>query len=437
MKTQESMPVTKVERSAKFVKTGFQIGGNYLKHYSKKLFNPELNKEQLNEDNASDIYNSLSELKGSALKIAQMLSMDKNMLPKAYVNKFTQAQYNAPPLSGPLIMRTFTKSFGKSPQDIYDTFNIKSAQAASIGQVHEATLNNKKLAVKIQYPGVGDSISSDLKMVKPFAFRLLGMNEKELNIYIKEVEERLLEETDYDLEIKRSMEFSKACKVLNNVVFPTYYPELSSSKIITMDWMEGLHLKEFLLTNPSQELRNKIGQALWDFYNFQQHKIRAVHADPHPGNFLITPDEKLAVIDFGCIKEIPADFYNPFFGLVQKDAMKDKTATIKAFRQLEMILPEDTPKQVEFYYESYKDMIGLFGKPYTAPVFDFSQEEFFEKLYAYGEKISKMPEFKQARGAKHFIYINRTNFGLYTILHDLQATVRTDTYSPEVVLPGK
>ena len=437
MKTQESMPVTKVERSAKFVKTGFQIGGNYIKHYSKKLFNPDLNKEQLNEDNASDIYNSLSELKGSALKIAQMLSMDKNMLPKAYVNKFTQAQYNAPPLSGPLIMRTFTKSFGKSPQDIYDTFNIKSAQAASIGQVHEATLAGKKLAVKIQYPGVGDSISSDLKMVKPFAFRLLGMNEKELNIYIKEVEERLLEETDYDLEIKRSIEFSKACKVLNNVVFPTYYPELSSSKIITMDWIEGLHLKEFLLTNPSQELRNKIGQALWDFYNFQQHKIRAVHADPHPGNFLITPDEKLAVIDFGCIKEIPEDFYNPFFGLVHKDAMNDKAATIKAFRQLEMILPDDTPKQVEFYYEAYKDMIGLFGKPYTTPVFDFSEEEFFEKLYDYGEKISKMPEFKQARGAKHFIYINRTNFGLYTILHDLQATVRTDTYSPEIKLAGK
>ena len=437
MKTQETMPVTKVERSAKFVKTGFQIGGNYLKHYSKKLFNPELDKAQLNEDNASDIYNSLSELKGSALKIAQMLSMDKNILPKAYVNKFTQAQYNAPPLSGPLIMRTFTKSFGKSPQEIYDSFNIKSTRAASIGQVHEATLDGKKLAVKIQYPGVGDSISSDLRMVKPFAFRLLGMSEKELNVYIKEVEERLLEETDYDLEIQRSIKFSTACKDLKNVVFPTYYPELSSSKIITMDWMEGLHLKEFLLTNPSQELRNKIGQALWDFYNFQQHKMRAVHADPHPGNFLITPEEKLAVIDFGCIKEIPEDFYTPFFGLVHKDAMKDKAATIKAFRQLEMILPDDTPKQVEFYYESYKDMISLFGKPYTAPEFDFSQDVFFEKLYEYGEKISKMPEFKQARGAKHFIYINRTNFGLYTILHDLKATVRTDTYSPEIKLSGK
>lgn len=432
MKAQESMPTTKVERSAKFVKTGFQIGGNYIKHYSKKLFNPELSRDELNEDNAADIYNSLSELKGSALKIAQMLSMDKNILPRAYVNKFTQSQYNAPPLSGPLIVRTFTKNFGKTPEKIFDKFNIKSTHAASIGQVHEAELNGKKLAVKIQYPGVGDSISSDLKLVKPFAFRLLGMSEKELNIYIKEVEERLLEETDYLLEVRRSIEFSKACSGLTDVVFPTYYPELSGNRIITMDWIAGMHLKEFLQTNPSQELKNKIGQALWDFYNFQQHELRAVHADPHPGNFIITNDEKLGVIDFGCIKEMPDDFYEPFFSLTSTSLFEDKAATIKAFRQLEMILPNDSPEQIEFYYKAYKEMISLFAQPYVTPTFDFSQNEFFEELYSYGEKIAKMPEFKQARGVKHFIYINRTNFGLYNILHELKATVKTNTYVPKV-----
>ncbi|MFC3563037.1 ABC1 kinase family protein [Pedobacter jamesrossensis] len=430
MKEQKSIPVTKAERSAKFVKTGFQIGGNYIKHYSKKLFNPDLDREQLNEDNATDIYKSLSELKGSALKIAQMLSMDKNILPKSYVDKFTQSQYNAPPLSGPLIVRTFTKSFGKTPETIYDSFNLSSTNAASIGQVHQATLNGKKLAVKIQYPGVGDSISSDLKLVKPFAFRLLGMSEKELNIYIKEVEERLLEETDYELEVKRSIEFSEACKNLDNVVFPTYYPELSGKRIISMDWIDGLHLKEFLKTNPSQELRDKIGQALWDFYNFQQHELRAVHADPHPGNFMITPDEKLGVIDFGCIKEMPDDFYNPFFSLISTDVIQDKAKTIDAFRKLDMIHSDDTSAQVEFYYKSYKEMIELFAKPYINESFDFSKNEFFEKLYEYGEKIAKMPEFKQARGVKHFIYVNRTNFGLYTILHELKAKVKTNTFKP-------
>ncbi len=432
MKEQESIPTTKVARSAKFVKTGFQISGNYIKHYSKKLFNAEQTRDELDEDNAKDIYNSLSELKGSALKIAQMLSMDKNVLPRAYTDKFSLSQYNAPPLSGPLIVRTFTRNFGKTPDQIFDKFNSKAAHAASIGQVHKAELNGKTLAIKIQFPGVGDSISSDIKMVKPIAFRLIGMSEKEFAVYVKEVEERLLEETDYELEVRRSIEISKACAELENIVFPNYYPELSGPRIITMDWIEGLHLKEFLATNPSQETRNKIGQALWDFYNFQQHQLRKVHADPHPGNFLITEDEKLGVIDFGCIKTLPEDFYYPFFSLVTADVLSDKEKTIEAFRKLEMILPADTPAQVEFYYKWYKEMVTLFAKPYASESFDFSRTEFFDSLYEYGDKIAKMPEFKQARGVKHFIYVNRTNFGLYNILHELGANVHTDRYKPSL-----
>ena len=432
MKEQDSIPTSKTQRSAKFVKTGFQVGGNYIKHYSKKLFNPTLNKDELNLDNATDIYNSLSELKGSALKVAQMLSMDNNILPKAYVDQFSLSLYNAPPLSGPLIVRTFTRYFGKTPFQIFDEFNISSTNAASIGQVHQASLEGKKLAVKIQYPGVGDSISSDLKMVKPFAFRLLGMSQKELEVYMSEVEERLLEETDYDLEIKRSIEFSEACKNIPNLIFPTYFPDLSSKRIITMDWLEGLHMKEFLKTNPSQEICNQVGQALWDFYNFQQHELRAVHADPHPGNFLITPDGKLGVIDFGCIKEMPADFYEPFFSMTSTNMLLDKIKTISTFRELEMIRKDDSPAQIEFFYQVYKEMIELFALPYMSQTFDFSKKEYFDNLYNYGERIARMPEFKQARGVKHFIYVNRTNFGLYNMLHELGAMVRTDTWKPHI-----
>ncbi len=429
---QNSIPTTKVQRSAKFVKTGFKIGGNYIKHYSKKLFNPEMDKTELNEDNASDIYESLSELKGSALKVAQMLSMDKNLLPQAYINKFSQSQYNAPPLSGPLIVQTFKKYFGKNPDQLFDKFNPKSTNAASIGQVHEAELKGKKLAIKIQYPGVADSISSDLKLVKPIAFSMLGMSGKELDVYMNEVEERLLEETDYELEVRRSIEFSEACSNLQNVVFPKYYPELSSKRIITMDWLDGMHLREFLNTNPSQQLRDQIGQALWDFYNFQQHELRAVHADPHPGNFMITPEGKLGIIDFGCIKEMPEDFYYPFFSLTSTNLFDNRDETIKAFRQLQMIHADDTAAQIEFYYKMYKQVIGLFAKPYINNTFDFGETEFFEDLYNFGEKVSKMPEFKQARGVKHFIYVNRTNFGLYNILHELKARVKTDTFKPYV-----
>jgi predicted unusual protein kinase regulating ubiquinone biosynthesis (AarF/ABC1/UbiB family) len=200
-----------------------------------------------------------------------------------------------------------------------------------------------------------------------------------------------------------------------------------------MSWLEGKHLREFLSTNPSQAIKNQIGQALWDFYNFQQHELRAVHADPHPGNFLITADNKLGVIDFGCIKEMPDDFYYPFFSLTASNLLDNKEETIKAFRKLEMIWPNDTAKQVEFYYIFYRQMIALFAKPYLSAEFDFGRVEFFNELFSFGEKLSKMPEFKQARGVKHFIYVNRTNFGLYNILHELKAKVKTDTYRPHVV----
>lgn len=101
MKELDKIPTSKVQRAARFVRTGVKVGGNYIKHYSKKVVNPGLSKEALHEDNARDIYQSLSELKGSALKVAQMMSMDKNLLPGAYQDKFAMAQYSAPPYPTP------------------------------------------------------------------------------------------------------------------------------------------------------------------------------------------------------------------------------------------------------------------------------------------------------------------------------------------------
>jgi predicted unusual protein kinase regulating ubiquinone biosynthesis (AarF/ABC1/UbiB family) len=431
MREQKSIPASKVERSAKLINTGIKVGFNYLKHYSKRLVDPNLQRDGLDRENAEDIYKTLSELKGSALKVAQMLSIDRNVLPKEYADIFSLSQYNAPPLSGPLIVRTFTRHFGKPPQEIFDSFNLKAAAAASIGQVHAATLNNKKLAVKIQYPGVGESISSDLKMVKPFALRLIDVDGKDLDLYMREVEERVLEETDYQLELERSIYFSAICRRLPNVVFPSYYPDLSSKRVITMDWMDGLHLREFLLTNPTQRSRNRVGQALWDFYSFQQHELRSVHADPHPGNFLITPEGKVGIIDFGCIKEMPEEFYYPFFNLAQKDVLEDRPKAFQLFAKLGMILPDDTLER-ELYFGHFKEMISLVARPFVESTFDFGQESYFRTLFAYGDRVARLPEFKRPRGSKHFIYVNRTNFGLYNILHQLRAKVRTDTYPPKL-----
>ena len=429
MKTIDYIPTSKIERASKLMQTGAKVGVNYLKYYGEKMVNGDLTREKLNENNAEDIYDGLKSLKGSALKVAQMLSMDKSFLPQAYVEKFSLSQFSVPPLSAPLVLKTFQSNFGKSPYEIFDEFNPNSVNAASIGQVHMAIKNNKKLAVKIQYPGVANSISSDLALVKPIAIRMFNLKGKDSDKYFKEVEEKLTEETNYLLELKQSQEVVDRCKKIENLVFPNYYPEYSSEKIITMDWMTGVHLSEF--KNKDPHIANKLGQALWDFYMYQIHVLQKVHADPHPGNFLINQDNQLVALDFGCMKQIPTEFYVPYFELINKEIIDNKQLFRDRLFELEILRIDDSQEEIEYFTEMFYDLLSLFTLPFQSETFDFSDEVFFEKIAQLGERFSKDTNLKKMngnRGSKHFIYMNRTFFGLYNLMFDLKANIVVNDY---------
>jgi predicted unusual protein kinase regulating ubiquinone biosynthesis (AarF/ABC1/UbiB family) len=431
MKTIDYIPTSKIERAGKLVQTGAKIGVNYVKHYAEKIVNPDLTRDKLNENNAEDIYDGLKSLKGSALKVAQMLSMDKNFLPQAYVEKFSLSQFSVPPLSAPLVLKTFKTNFGNTPYEIFDEFNANSVNAASIGQVHLATKNGKKLAVKIQYPGVANSISSDLALVKPIAIRMFNLQGKDSDKYFKEVEDKLIEETNYLLELEQSKEVVEACSKIENILFPNYYPEFSSEKIITMDWMTGIHLSEFTAINTDREVGDKIGQALWDFYMYQIHVLRKVHADPHPGNFLVDDQNNLIALDFGCMKQIPADFYVPYFELINKNVITDPALFNEKLFELEILRPDDSPSEIEYFTEMFHDLLSLFTKPFQNETFDFADETFFENIAKLGERFSNDTNLKKMngnRGSKHFIYMNRTFFGLYNLMFDLKAKIKVDNY---------
>lgn len=431
MKTLDKIPTSKIGRTTELVKTGAKIGANYLKYYSKKAVNPSIDRSSLDEDNATDIYDGLKSLKGSALKVAQMLSMDKSLLPGAYVEKFSLAQFSVPPLSAPLVRKTFKKYQGAFPEEIYDTFSKDSVNAASIGQVHRATKDGKELAVKIQYPGVAESIGSDLAMVKPIAIKMFNLKGEDSKRYFSEVEDKLTEETDYTLEVKQSVEITEACSHIPNMKFPKYYPELSSKRIITMDWMTGQHLSEFAKTDFSVETGNKLGQTLWDFYMFQMHGLKAVHADPHPGNFLISKDEELIAIDFGCIKEIVDEFYQPYFELAVPENINNPDIFKAKLYELEILRKDDSDKEIIYFSALFHEMLSLFTKPFQEKTFDFADGTFWDEISSLSEKYSNDKELRKMngnRGSKHFLYINRTFFGLYNLLHDLKATVNTHEY---------
>jgi predicted unusual protein kinase regulating ubiquinone biosynthesis (AarF/ABC1/UbiB family) len=431
MKTIDYIPTSKIQRATKLVQTGAKVGVNYLKYYGEKMVNSELNRDKLNVNNAEDIYDGLKSLKGSALKVAQMLSMDKSFLPQAYVEKFSLSQFSVPPLSAPLVLKTFKNNFGKSPYEIFDAFNANSVNAASIGQVHKAEKNGKILAVKIQYPGVANSISSDLSLVKPIAIRMFNLQGKDSDKYFKEVEDKLIEETNYLLELNQSQEVVKACAKIENIIFPQYYPEYSSERIITMDWMNGIHLSEFTAINKNSEIANKLGQALWDFYMYQIHILKKVHADPHPGNFLVNDNNQLIALDFGCMKKIPIDFYVPYFELIDKKVINNPKLFKEKLFELEILRSDDSKEEVEYFTTMFFDLMYLFTLPFQEENFDFSNPEFFGDIAKLGERFAKDTNIRKMngnRGSKHFIYMNRTFFGLYNLMYDLKATIEVNQY---------
>jgi len=432
LRSLDYIPTNKIARASNLVTTGIKLGGNYLRYYGEKALNVEGSRERLDEENAKDIYDSLKTLKGSALKVAQMLSMEKNLLPRAYVDQFSLSQFSVPPLSWPLVKKMIRKYLGANPESVFDTFAAQSNNAASIGQVHQATKDGKKLAVKIQYPGVADSISSDLSIVKPIALRMFNLKGKDTDKYFKEVENKLLEETDYQLELKQSQWIAYQCKRIPYLRFPSYYPEYSSEKILTMDWMEGLHISEYVAAQPEdQEMNHRLGQTLWDFYMFQIHHLKKVHADPHPGNFLIDESYNLVALDFGCVKAIPDDFYNPYFELADLKIEDNPLRFQEVLYDLEILRTDDTAEEVVFFTELFGRLIKVLTLPFTQKEFDFGDAVFWSEINTLSEILSSDPQLRKMngnRGSKHFIYINRTFFGLYTLLNDLNAKVNTEAF---------
>jgi predicted unusual protein kinase regulating ubiquinone biosynthesis (AarF/ABC1/UbiB family) len=199
-----------------------------------------------------------------------------------------------------------------------------------------------------------------------------------------------------------------------------------------MDWMHGKHLSTFCAENSDAEKANKVGQALWDFYMFQIHELRKVHADPHPGNFLVTEDGTLTAIDFGCMKSLPQDFYIPYFELASRENLKNKAFFDRKLLELEIIRPDDSPEEKAFFTEIFYELLYLFTTPFQDETFDFSDGTFFAAITDLGQKYAKNTQIKGRnanRGSKHFIYMNRTFFGLFNLMHEIKAKdIRINNY---------
>lgn len=415
-------PTTKYQRGKIFAKTGLKVGKNYASHYLKSWMNGENDRSALYTKSAEDLFGEFSKLRGTALKIAQSFSIDQGFLPEEFSEVMTQAQYKVPPINRSLVRSIIKRELGAYPEQLFATFNPEAEAAASIGQVHKATLKDGTVvAVKVQYPGVRDTISSDLALARTL-FRTIISDSDQIDPYIEEVRDTLLRETDY---LQEGQSIDRFYNRFNStsILTPQWIPDLSTERVLTMTYLEGVHLNEFLQSNPPQEARDQMGQNLWDFFHDQIRDRDEIHADTHPGNFLFTATGQLGVIDFGCVKSFPDEFFMDYLQLLPTHLRQDEDEIKNLYYKLDILKgePEEIPKE-RLFFDFCKNYGFTFAMPYLEDSFDFGDPEYKNLISGY-TKVA--PFTNEPRGSKHFIYTTRVHLGLYHLLMKLGCRVNT------------
>lgn len=243
-----------------------------------------------------------------------------------------------------------------------------------------------------------------------------------LDDYFLEIESTLMEETDYIQEGEYidyfHNRFSQA-----KIVTPRWVKDLSSSKVLTMTFVEGRHLKEFLQTNPSQKERNYFGQLLWNFFHDQVEQRSFIHADTHPGNFFFREDNQLGVIDFGCVKKFSEEFTESYMQLLPTHLRQDEQEIRRLYIKLDIIKEHpDNPGKEERFFQYCKNYGDAFAEPYMNDLFDFGDPAFKEKINRFAKEL---PIMNEPRGDKNFIYSTKVHLGLYSMLMKLKAQIDT------------
>ena len=317
------------KETKRIIKVGTNVGGFVAKLATKNLFGID-NKEK----NAEELMHLLGNLKGPIMKVAQILSTIPDALPKEYANKLSMLQAEAPSMGWLFVKRRMRSELGDNWQDKFKNFDKNATKAASLGQVHQA-LDKKTsamLACKLQYPDMISSINADLKQLK-LILKIYKQIESTINtedIY-QELKDRLIEEADYLNELKNILVYKSIFKNNKNIVVPSPYKNLSTDKLLTMEWLEGKALSEFYTSN--KVIRNRIAENLFNAWYYPFYKFGVIHGDPHPGNYTIANDGKnLNLLDFGCIRIFNPKFVGGVIRLYKALSNDNKEEAAKAYK---------------------------------------------------------------------------------------------------------
>ena len=316
MADQKSLTSGRARRAIKMGGLASQVGSSYLWDFLRRPFlnTGERERELLDTHvrNAIRIVEGSTQLRGAFMKLVQMLSMREDILPAAALDVLKATQSNVPPMDYPTIAEQIRRELGKPPERLFATFEREAFAAASLGQVHRATLKNgEQVAVKIQYPGVEATVSQDLKNLKMLlrAVQTLASDVMRQKIdteeLFSELKQRLNEELDYLRESRNIATFRRLLNDDPEIEIPRVIPDRCSPRILTMTFLEGYRLTEVMGPAIDPNLRKWLARKYYALVWRQILEFGVLHTDPHPGNYLVTFHPHLGVLDFGSIRRFP------------------------------------------------------------------------------------------------------------------------------------
>ncbi len=318
-------------RAARYMKVGTNVGAIAAKVAGQRLFGIDGDDRKT----AMDLAAALGGLKGPIMKVAQLLSTIPEALPKEYAQELSQLQSQAPPMSGVFVKRRMIAELGPEWATKFRAFELEPAASASLGQVHRATHHDgNALAAKLQYPDMQSAVEADLSQLR-LVFKLHARMSRAIDTsqIMEEIAERLREELDYDLESRHMRLYHHIFRDDPTVRVPEMRPELSTKRLLTMNWLEGKPLLSY--KGASIDDRNAIATAMFRAWWLPFSRYGVIHGDPHLGNYSIFENGArpagVNLLDYGCIRKFYPSFIAGVVNLRNGLLRNDRAAIVDAY----------------------------------------------------------------------------------------------------------